>query len=304
MGKTIKEIADEIGVSKQAVYKRLTGKLKNVCAPYTYTEYNYLCLTEEGERIIKEDFIKNPCATPLREYGAVRSNPESNTDNIRSGAAPNTEYANTPYGTNTDGVHTDNIRNTSASVCDTAPEYVSHTEQIRSAPEANTEHSVKFTEHSVLDTEQSASSTPVSDTERLHSSYGVHKEQSDTDTDELLEKLHQMEIELIKANAEIEKRDEKINHLQQRIEDKDQIISEQKESIVRIDSERKVLTASLFKNNAFIEDLLHLPLAKRIFGWNNVQKRLRDTQSDTQADITDEPSVIISVDGSQNTEND
>lgn len=304
MGKTIKEIADEIGVSKQAVYKRLTGKLKNVCAPYTYTEYNYLCLTEEGERIIKEDFIKNPCATPLREYGAVRSNPVSSTDNIRSEAAPNTEYANTPYGTNTDGVHTDNIRNTSASVSDTAPEYVSHTEQIQPVPETSTEHSVKFTEHSVSDTEQSASSTPVSDTEQLHSSYGVHTEQSDTNTDELLEKLHQMEIELVKANAEIEKRDEKITHLQQRIEDKDQIISEQKESIVRIDSERKVLTASLFKNNAFIEDLLHLPLAKRIFGWNNVQKRLRDTQSDTQADITDEPSVIISVDGSQNTEND
>ena len=279
MGKTIKEIADEIGVSKQAVYKRLTGKLKNVCAPYTYTEYNYLCLTEEGERIIKEDFIKNPCATPLREYGAVRSNPVSNTDNIRSETAPNTEYANTPYGTNTDGVHTDGIQNTPTFVTNTAPEYVSHTEQ-------------------------SASSTPVSDTEQLHSSYGVHTEQSDTDTDELLEKLHQMEIELVKANAEIEKRDEKITHLQQRIEDKDQIISEQKESIVRIDSERKVLTASLFKNNAFIEDLLHLPLAKRIFGWNNVQKRLRDTQSDTQADITDEPSVIISVDGSQNTEND
>lgn len=304
MGKTIKEIADEIGVSKQAVYKRLTGKLKNVCAPYTYTEYNYLCLTEEGERIIKEDFIKNPCATPLREYGAVRSNPVSNTDNIRSETAPNTEYANTPYGASSVGAYTDGIQNTPTFVTNTAPEYVSHTEQIQPVPETSTEQSVKFTEHSVSDTEQSASSTPVSDTEQLHSSYGVHTEQSDTDTDELLEKLHQMEIELVKANAEIEKRDEKITHLQQRIEDKDQIISEQKESIVRIDSERKVLTASLFKNNAFIEDLLHLPLAKRIFGWNNVQKRLRDTQSDTQADITDEPSVIISVDGSQNTEND
>lgn len=304
MGKTIKEIADEIGVSKQAVYKRLTGKLKTVCAPYTYTEYNYLCLTEEGERIIKEDFAKNPCATPLRESGAVRSNPVSNTDNIRSDATPNTEYVNTPYGTNTEGANTNNIRSVSASVSDTLPEHILHTEYVDTASETSTEHSVKFTEHSVSDTEQSVLSTPVSSTEQLHNSYGVHTEQSDTDTDNLLEKLHQMEIELIKANAEIEKRDEKINHLQQRIEDKDQIISEQKENIVRIDSERKVLTASLFKNNAFIEDLLHLPLAKRIFGWNNVQKRLRDTQSDTQADITDEPSVIIPVDGSQNTEND
>lgn len=304
MGKTIKEIADEIGVSKQAVYKRLTGKLKNVCAPYTYTEYNYLCLTEEGERIIKEDFAKNPCATPLRESGAVRSNPVSNTDNIRSDTAPNTEYVNTPYGTNTDGVHTDNIQNVSTSVSksvsNTLPEYASHTERIDPLSETNTEHSVKFTEHSVSSTEQSAPNTPVSNTEQLHSSYGVHTEQSNTNTDELFEKLHQMEIELIKANAEIEKRDEKINHLQQRIEDKEQIISEQKEDIIRIDSERKVLTASLFKNNEFIEELMKLPLSKRIFGWNQVQKRLKDTRNSTESHMTDENVMIVSVENSEN----
>lgn len=38
MAKTIKEIADEIGVSKQAVYKRYKGKLHTVCAPYVHTE--------------------------------------------------------------------------------------------------------------------------------------------------------------------------------------------------------------------------------------------------------------------------
>ena len=32
--KTIRQIADEIGVSKQAVYKRYKGKLHTVCAPY------------------------------------------------------------------------------------------------------------------------------------------------------------------------------------------------------------------------------------------------------------------------------
>lgn len=31
-GKTIKQLADEIGVSKQAVYKRYKGKLNTVCA--------------------------------------------------------------------------------------------------------------------------------------------------------------------------------------------------------------------------------------------------------------------------------
>ena len=36
--KTIRQIADEIGVSKQAVYKRYKGKLHTVCAPYAHTE--------------------------------------------------------------------------------------------------------------------------------------------------------------------------------------------------------------------------------------------------------------------------
>mgnify|MGYP002225183355 FL=1 len=31
--KTIRQIADEIGVSKQTVYKRYKGKLHTVCAP-------------------------------------------------------------------------------------------------------------------------------------------------------------------------------------------------------------------------------------------------------------------------------
>ncbi len=39
--KTIRQIADEIGVSKQAVYKRYKGKLHTVCAPYTHTEQGY-----------------------------------------------------------------------------------------------------------------------------------------------------------------------------------------------------------------------------------------------------------------------
>lgn len=37
--KTIRQIADEIGVSKQAVYKRYKGKLHTVCDPYAHTEH-------------------------------------------------------------------------------------------------------------------------------------------------------------------------------------------------------------------------------------------------------------------------
>lgn len=56
MAKTIKQIADEIGVTKQAVYKRFKGKLNTVCAPYAHTEDGILYLDEPGERIIKNDF--------------------------------------------------------------------------------------------------------------------------------------------------------------------------------------------------------------------------------------------------------
>lgn len=56
MAKTIKQIADEIGVTKQAVYKRFKGKLNTACAPYSHTEDGILYLDEPGEQIIKNDF--------------------------------------------------------------------------------------------------------------------------------------------------------------------------------------------------------------------------------------------------------
>ena len=57
--KTIRQIADEIGVSKQAVYKRYKGKLYTVCAPYAHTEQGGLYLSEQAETIIKQDFFKD-----------------------------------------------------------------------------------------------------------------------------------------------------------------------------------------------------------------------------------------------------
>ena len=72
--KTIRQIAAEIGVSKQAVYKRYKGKLQTVCAPYAHTEqgavsYTHLdvykrqeqgalYLSEQAETLIKQDFLK------------------------------------------------------------------------------------------------------------------------------------------------------------------------------------------------------------------------------------------------------
>ena len=64
MAKTIKQIADEIGVTKQAVYKRFKGKLNTVCAPYAHTEDGILYLDEPGEQIIKNDFANTYRSNP------------------------------------------------------------------------------------------------------------------------------------------------------------------------------------------------------------------------------------------------
>ena len=62
MAKTIKQIADEIGVSKQTVYKRYKGKLHTVCAPYAHTEQGVLYIEEQGETLIKQDFLQKECS--------------------------------------------------------------------------------------------------------------------------------------------------------------------------------------------------------------------------------------------------
>ena len=72
--KTIRQIADEIGVSKQAVYKRYKGKLYTACAPYAHTVQGVLYLSEQAETLIKQDFLQNDCsngAHPERSIGAV-----------------------------------------------------------------------------------------------------------------------------------------------------------------------------------------------------------------------------------------
>lgn len=69
--KTIRQIADEIGVSKQAVYKRYKGKLYTACAPYAHTVQGVLYLSEQAETLIKQDFCSNGAHTE-RSIGAVQ----------------------------------------------------------------------------------------------------------------------------------------------------------------------------------------------------------------------------------------
>ena len=66
--KTIRQIADEIGVSKQTVYKRYKGKLHTVCAPYAHTEQGVLYIEEQGETLIKQDFLQKECSIGAHTY--------------------------------------------------------------------------------------------------------------------------------------------------------------------------------------------------------------------------------------------
>lgn len=57
MSKTIKQLAEELGISKQALQKRLTREpLKTSIQPYIYTSNNTKYIQTEGERLIKAGF--------------------------------------------------------------------------------------------------------------------------------------------------------------------------------------------------------------------------------------------------------
>lgn len=399
MGKTIKEIAEEIGVSKQALYKRVTGKLNSVCAPHLYTEFNNLCLDEIGEAIVKDDFKNKPCVTPLinvlnskqahteqihTSYGANTNpyvNPEvvsvSRTEHIQNAPISNTEQIRNSYGayanpyTNQENISvsdTENIQNshtvntdmhtvesqnaygtlpysTNVQNTDMHTEHsVSNMEQIRNTYGANTNlyvnresvsvsnteniqnlhtvntdtHTVEpqntygtlphsanvqnmnmHTEHSVFDTEMNTDAEHIyqQNTEHIRNTYGADTEVDTlrTQLDESREKNHNMELELVKANAEKEKLEEIITQMKQRIDDKDSQIAEQRLLIEKTDNERKILTASLFKNNELMETILRLPLSKRIFGWRDIRKQLTAKQNDISDDITGEPDDTVTI---------
>ena len=78
--KTIRQIADEIGVSKQAVYKRYKGKLHTVCAPYAHTVQGVLYLSEQAETLIKQDFLQNDSSNGAHTERSIGAVPEQSQD--------------------------------------------------------------------------------------------------------------------------------------------------------------------------------------------------------------------------------
>lgn len=304
MGKSIRMIAEEIGVSKQAVYKRFTGKLKNVCAPYVYTEYNCIYLTEEGEAIIKKDFADNPCAVPVHtQYIRNTSVPDSEqTHSAYESANEYTEQSptQTVSVSDTEYIRSDSAVNAASNAV--AVDMTPQAESVSVSAATETEqgsvplNSTPHTAYTYTDNAQNTYGSTVHDTEQIRSdanqsvSYTDEilkkAEKYEAENSELKEKLHEMELKLIKANAEIEKSDEKIKYLDQKLNDKEQMIADQRQNIDKIDTERKILTASLLKNNSFIENLIKLPLSKRIFGWKDVKKQLTDSRNDVISDVT------------------
>ena len=78
--KTIRQIADEIGVSKQAVYKRYKGKLHTVCAPYAHTEQGVLYLSEQAETLIKQDCLKDDRSNGAHTERSIGAVPEQSQE--------------------------------------------------------------------------------------------------------------------------------------------------------------------------------------------------------------------------------
>ena len=60
MSKTVKQIADEFGVSKQAVHqKRKSKELSTALQPFTSTVDGVVYISVDGENLIKQAFLKN-----------------------------------------------------------------------------------------------------------------------------------------------------------------------------------------------------------------------------------------------------
>lgn len=59
MSKTVKQIADELGVSKQAVHqKRKSKELSTALQPFTSTVDGVIYISVDGENLIKQAFLK------------------------------------------------------------------------------------------------------------------------------------------------------------------------------------------------------------------------------------------------------
>ena len=81
MSKTIKQISEELGVTKQAIHQRLkrNADLKNSLKPFMKTVDGVIHVEVGGQNLLKEAFIK-----PINKYDVTdnKSNVTDNKDNV------------------------------------------------------------------------------------------------------------------------------------------------------------------------------------------------------------------------------
>lgn len=69
MGKTIREISDEIGVSRQAIYRKIKCKpLSTSLQGKLSTVDNKLTVSVDGEKLIKKAFFKDEVSTTVNQF--------------------------------------------------------------------------------------------------------------------------------------------------------------------------------------------------------------------------------------------
>ncbi len=83
MSKTIKQIAEEIGVSKSAVHqKRKQEPLKSTLHPFTETVNNTVYISDDGETLIKQAFSRDNLKTEEVEEPELSVKLPSSVDTI------------------------------------------------------------------------------------------------------------------------------------------------------------------------------------------------------------------------------
>ena len=93
MSKTIKQIADELGVTKQAVHqKRKSKALSTALKPFTETVDGVVYISVDGENLIKQAFLKN-----------------DRKQNCKQGCKPFTTTVYTSFTPTVDGENTANM---------------------------------------------------------------------------------------------------------------------------------------------------------------------------------------------------
>lgn len=83
--KTIKELADELGVSKQAVWQKIKRETSIDLRQFTSTKGNTVYVDVDGQKAIKQLFVKKSSTEKRQHEEKVDDNKEKHVDDIQTG---------------------------------------------------------------------------------------------------------------------------------------------------------------------------------------------------------------------------